>query len=531
MTEWTPCAKDAAGWKDATVPDDACSQYLRSVGYDPQPKQYDFITCPIDDVGFGGARGGAKTSGIIGDWLWHEKQYGENAIGFIFRRERTQLMEFIEEAKRFFLAEPLKFKWLAVEKVFQAPSGARLRAAYLDKDSDADSYQGGGATRLYIEERGTFSREPPLNKLHAILRSGRGVPCQAKSTFNPGGVGHSHCKERYKLYDPIPKGYEVFNTEFENPWTKQKVSKSRIFIPSRLTDNKYLGNDYIANLYEACAGNDALLQAWLEGRWDVLEGSYFNEWNGNHVIEQFQIPEHWMRFRSLRWGSARPTSVGWWAVAGNDFAGRDAEGHEVGPVIPKGSLVRYREWYLQKGAGTNEGLKLTAEQIATGIRERTPRDEKIVYTVASPQIFQSDFGPSLSERMAKAGVFCTPADDHAAKEIGRSGGWDQLRARLLGVDGVPRIYCFKNCADSVRTIPSLQHDRDYPEEVDDESEDHAAADWRFAAMSRPFVPHVQPPPIPDGVGFYGDANGVTHSTLTVRQMIDRMEKKRKAEID
>lgn len=532
--DWTPCAKDAAGWQDATVPNDACSAYLRSVGFDPQPKQYDFITCPADDVGFGGARGGAKTAGIIGDWLWHEKQYGESAIGFVFRRERTQLMEFIEEAKRFFLSEHLKFKWQSIEKTFIAPSGARLRAAYLDKDTDADAYQGGGATRVYIEERGTFPREPVLNKLQAILRSGRGVPCQMKSTFNPGGVGHLHCKERYRLHDAIPKGYEFFNTVFENPWTKEKISKSRIFIPSRLSDNKYLGNDYVANLYEACAGNDALLQAWLEGRWDIIEGAFFNAWTGQHVIPPFEIPQDWNRFRSVKWGSARPLSVGWWAVAGTDHRISAASGDEqsVSDIfVPRGALVRYREWYAQKGKGTNEGLKLTGAQIAQGIKDRTPRDERIAYTVASPQIFESDFGPSIAERMLQNGVYPVPADDHSAKELGHSGGWDELRARLVGRDGVPAIFCFTNCADSVRTIPALQHDAKQPEEIDGESETAAADDWRFAAMSRPWIPYVPPPPIPDGIGLYGDANGVTRSTLTIRQMIDRMEKKRRAEAE
>ena len=235
--------------------------------------------------------------------------------------------------------------------------------------------------------------------------------------------------------------------------------------------------------------------------------------------------EPWLRFRSLRWGSALPLSVGWWAVCGFDFT------TEHGVKIPKGALVRYREWYAQKASGSNEGMKLTAEQIAEGIKDRTPRDERIAYTVATPEIFESDFGPSIAERMMRRGVYCVPADDHSAKELGRSGGWDQLRARLVGVEGVPAIFCFTNCLDSIRTIPALQHDTKKPEGIDDESEVHAAVDWRFACMSRPYVPYVPPPPRPDGVGLYGDADGVTRSTLTIRQMIDRMEKKRKSEDD
>ena len=42
-------------------------------------------------------------------------------------------------------------------------------------------------------------------------------------------------------------------------------------------------------------------------------------------------------------------------------------------------------------------------------------------------------------------------------------------------------------AASIRTIPALQHDPARPEDVNTESEDHAADEWRYACMSRPFV--------------------------------------------
>ena len=46
------------------------------------------------------------------------------------------------------------------------------------------------------------------------------------------------------------------------------------------------------------------------------------------------------------------------------------------------------------------------------------------------------------------------------------------------------IYCFSTHADSIRTIPALQHDSARPEDVNTESEDHAADEWRYACMSR-----------------------------------------------
>lgn len=510
MTDWTPCAQFAKGWQDATVPDDRVSQFFKSLGLELTPKQYDFITCPADDVGMGGARGGAKSYGIILDWIWHDHEHGENANGAVFRRERVQLQEFINEAEKIFarvnltITEPKapKWKWHHQGQYFESPNGSNLKFVYIDKDRDADKHQSGSFTRIYIEERGTFPRETPLNMILGTLRSGRGVPCQMKSTFNPGGVGHLHCKDRYKLHERFPAGYKIFQTA---------EGDTRCFIPSKLRDNPHLGESYIRTLRAACAGNEALLSAWLDGDWSLVEGAFFHDWRQDHVVEEFAIPDDWTRFRSFHWGSARPASIGWWAVARDVFDWRDAAGDGNSIVIPKGALVRYREWYAQKSAGSNEGLKLTAEQIAAEIQARET-NEKIAYGVASPQIFKTAGGPSIAERMGRAGVWFMPADDTQASKMGPFSGWDAVRQRLVGVDGRPSIFCFQSCADSVRTIPALQHDRDDPEEIDGESEAAAAHDWRFACMSRPFVPD-EPKPVERKMLVVGGTSNVTLNDL------------------
>ena len=62
-----------------------------------------------------------------------------------------------------------------------------------------------------------------------------------------------------------------------------------------------------------------------------------------------------------------------------------------------------------------------------------------------------------------------------------------MRARIIGDVAGPMIYCFNSCSDSIRTIPVLQHDPDRAEDLDTTSEDHAADDWRYACMSRPWL--------------------------------------------
>lgn len=426
-----------------------------TVLWQPQLKQELFITCPADDVGFGGARGGGKTDGVIGDWLDHEDRYGEDAIGLIFRRERTQLVEFIERARRVF--SPLGHKWHEQDKYFRGPKGGRLRCAYLERDADADAYQGHSYSRLYPEEMGTFPSETPINKMQGTLRSGNGVPCQMKGTCNPGGPGHQWVKERYRL-GTHRRGFELFTFEYMNPFTKQKVSRTRMFIPSFLTDNRFLGDDYVASLSQV--GSEALVRAWLEGDWDAIEGAFFDCWApAKHIVAPFPIPEDWLRFRSMDWGSASPFSVGWWAVAGEDVM------TVAGQMIPRGCLVRYREWY-------GRGEKLPAEEVADGIKLREDGEE-MAYGVLDPSAFAQAGGPSIAERMASRGVHFRPADNKRVARLGALGGWDQMRARLKGdTAGNPMAVCFDNCVDSIRTIPVLQHDPDRMEDLDTEAEDH-----------------------------------------------------------
>jgi hypothetical protein len=124
----------------------------------------------------------------LGDFLEHADTYGEHAIGLMIRRQRTELIETIERSRAIY--RPLGWTYHEQEKMWRAPNGARLRFAYLERDSDAEGYQGHSYTRLYVEEIGNFPSDRPILKLMATLRSGAGVPVGFRATGNPGGPGH-----------------------------------------------------------------------------------------------------------------------------------------------------------------------------------------------------------------------------------------------------------------------------------------------------------------------------------------------------
>ena len=70
---------------------EAAPELKQTVVWSPQegPQTW-LIQCPIFEVFFGGARGGGKTEGSIGDWLDHSNRYGEAAIGLFVRRKLVQ---------------------------------------------------------------------------------------------------------------------------------------------------------------------------------------------------------------------------------------------------------------------------------------------------------------------------------------------------------------------------------------------------------------------------------------------------------
>jgi len=57
------------------------------------------LECSVFEVFFGGARGGGKTDGMLGEWANHADRYGKDAIGLMLRRTRTELIETIERSR------------------------------------------------------------------------------------------------------------------------------------------------------------------------------------------------------------------------------------------------------------------------------------------------------------------------------------------------------------------------------------------------------------------------------------------------
>lgn len=439
----------------------------------------------VDELLYGGAVFGGKSDYLLGDFAQDvPREYGKHWHGILFRKNYPQLEDLISRSKEIYPGWFPGVTWSNQTKTWTWPNGATLKMRFMESDDDWMQYWGHAYTWIGWDEIALWSSSKPYLRMKARLRGAQAnIPNKRiRASANPGGPGHHWVREYWKIGE-YPLGGVVFSPE-------DGSNTRRLFVKARLKDNKIgISNDpgYEARLEGA--GSPTFIRAIKEGDWTVIEGAYFPEFNpAKHIVDPFTIPATWTRFRAMDWGSAKPFSVGWYAVSDGEMA-----------RFPRGALIKYREWYGMKADQPNVGLKLTAEQLRTGYTENgkhvpgiveREKGEKISMGVIDPAAFAEDGGPSIASRMAP--VIWKPGDNK------RVPGWDQIRGRLVGdEDGRPMLFFFSTCIHTIRTLPMLQHDSTKAEDVETDSEDHAGDETRYACMSRPWVGKGKPP---DGPG-------------------------------
>lgn len=441
------------------------------------------------EILYGGAAGGGKSHLMrMAAITWCSEIPGLQV--YLFRRIRDDLVKNHMEGPsgfREFLAGWVECGFVQiVEDEIRFWNGSKIYLCHCKDEKDRFKYQGAEIHVLMIDELTHFTETIYRFLRNRVRMVGITLPERYRSKFprivcgaNPGGIGHQFVKMTF--IDGVEPLKVIEAAANEGGMLRQ-------YIPARLEDNPSMAeSDPGYEMRLAGLGSESLVRAMRWGDWDVVEGAFFDNFDQRkHVIRPFAIPDHWMRFRAGDWGSAKPFSIGWYAVASDDMI--------IGPkqVIPRGALVKYREWYGCVAGRPNTGLKLTAEGVADGVKER--ETEALEYGVLDPAAFAEDGGPSIAHRMMDRGVIFRPADNKRVTQRGAMGGWDQMRARLNGnADGHPMLFFFSTCVDSIRTIPALQHDPDRPEDLDTNAEDHAADETRYACMSRPWITTQETP--------------------------------------
>ena len=415
-----------------------------------------FLASSEREVFYGGARGGGKSYAMLVDPLRYCHKDQHRAL--LLRRSMPELRDMITHSQRLY---PKAFKgarWREQEKEWRFPSGAKIEFGYAENMTDALRYQGQSYTWIGIDELPQYPTPEIYNFLRSSLRSvDPDIPVFLRATGNPGNIGSLWVREMF--VDPA-KPNTRFQVSVDTPTGKREIS--RRFIPAKLQDNPYLmqTEDYYIMLASL---PEVQRKQFLEGDWDAFEDSSFPEFNKViHVVEPFDIPKGWYRFRSCDWGYSSPACCLWFAIDWDN------------------NLWVYRELYTKK---------ITADEFARKILE-AEHGEFVRYGVLDSSTWakRGDVGPSIAETMIREGCRWRPSDRSPKSRIN---GKLEIHKRLkVNKENEPTIKFFSNCRNLIRTLPLLPLDKNNPEDVDTNAEDHSYDALRYGCMSRPMHPYI-----------------------------------------
>jgi len=427
----------------------------------PNKKQEMALRATKRHVGFGGARGGGKSWFVRTKAILLCMRYAGIKVG-IARKTYPELMANHITILRDQLYGIARYN--DKDKVFRFPNGSTITGRYFGQDSHADAWQGLEFDTLFLDEACLF-REEHIKKMIACVRGANDFPKRVYYTTNPSGPSHGYFKRIF-----VDRKYE----SGENP-------DDYVFIQSLVTDNDALmasDPDYVKQLEML---PPKLRKAWLEGDWNTFDGIYFEEFCDDpehyddrlwtHVINPFDIPEHWVIYRTYDYGYSKPFAVQYWAVSNTDT------------VYCIGEIYGVTET-------ANEGVKWDALKQAIEIKNYETGHPllkgKHINGVADPAIFAADGGESIADIMRKAGVYFSPADNS------RVAGWMQCHYRMaFNAEGKPRMYIFNTCKHLIRTIPLMMYDTVKAEDLDTDLEDHACDAMRYFMMERKCKPLIK----------------------------------------
>ena len=412
------------------------------------PKQKEFCLATNKYICYGGARGGGKSHVSRIKMCLLALNYSGIQI-LLLRRTLKELRENHVLQLQKLLKDIAVYKESTKEFLF--PNGSRIVLGYCDNEKDVLQYQGQAYEVIVLEEATHFTEFQFQTLTESNRMSGNmKEPFNPRMYFtcNPGGVGHLWVKRLF-----IDKDY----TPTENPDDYK-------FIPSLVFENKYIMErdpNYVKVLENLPEDRK---QAMLYGNWDIFDGQFFREFKRSvHVIEPFQIPEHWNRYIAMDYG------LDMFAVL---FIAIDT----------KGKAYVYNE--IHKPNLIVSEARQTLKSIM--------RHYKYKYIYAPPDLWNRnrDTGKSTAELFWEGGIDLTKASNN------RIAGWlnvkEWLKVGKVRNEQTGELYedsdlkIFSNCVNLIKYLPQLQHDEKEPNDVATEPHEptHITDALRYFCVSR-----------------------------------------------
>ena len=461
----TPVAQ--RGGISETLDHQAAQTQEREVIFAPNPgPQTEFLAASEREVLYGGAAGGGKSYGLLADPMRYFSN--KNFNGLILRRTNDELRELVWKSQELYPRAYPGAKWQEKKSQWVFPSGAKLWMTYLEREEDVLRYQGQAFSYIAFDELTQHATPFAWNYMRSRLRTtDPELPIFMRATTNPGGPGHGWVKRMF--IDPAPENSAFPATDLDTgeplayPANHEKAGQPlfyRRFIPATLRDNPYLFDEgqYEANLLSL---PEMQRRQLLEGDWAIADGAAFPEFrNSIHVVDPYEVPPNWRRFRSCDFGYSSFSAVHWFAID---------------PAYE--TLIVYRELYVSK---------LTARELAREIL-RLEAGETIAYGILDSSCWHNrgQIGPSIAEEMIAEGCRWRPSDRSAGARVA---GRNRLH-EVLKVDEhseMPGLMFFNTCRQIISDLPVIPNDPKGSDDIDPRyASDHAYDSLRYGIMSRP----------------------------------------------
>lgn len=456
----------------------------------PLPRQQAAISCPADELLFGGQKGGSKTFFLLLCWslllnaAW--KRFVETRTPqvhvriVIFRKNIRDLADMVIKSYRVFRALDPTAEYNQNEKKWKFASGATVEFVHLDGPDDHTGWNGQEIMGLGFDQL-----EEHEYKVYAFLVAQVRTSdeyykpyLRVRSTANPGGK-HGDWVKKYFI-DPCPAGNKIIETEVENAdGSKHVVTKA--FIPSALKDNPYLNHDgkYEARMRAVLPAHQ--IKQYLEGDWNVVEGAFFAS-----LIRPEKL------FFNFREVFPKGISGSWEMKFGNDWGSTAPAAAIFGTKDNDGRIWVIGEHYKPgiTGRTFGESMKNWFEHQKWSDERRYTLDD--LYGLLDLQAwgrYGAD-GAAAADGIAHWGWRLFPANKD------RYAGIEQICERLQPwADGYPGVRIAADmCPNLARTIQTVRINPHDSKDYDPDDEAHAVDGMRFLLMDWPFSPGAQADP-------------------------------------
>lgn len=423
-----------------------------------------FLASSAREVLYGGAVGGGKTDAL----LMHAVRYADHPKhrALILRRTRPQLQEVIDRSLQLYPEAVSGATWREGESRWVFPSGAVIQMGYAEHEKDIYNFRTFEYNLICFDELTSFT-EPMYSFMFLRNRTkSADLPLQIRSGTNPGDIGHDWVLKRFigsKATNDIRTPYKVYSETIsvgDGGERTSTVHLTRQYIPSRVWDNPSLPNkeEYIAGIKSSMSPVD--VEAYLEGRWDMLAGAMFKV-PPVELAEPSFLSTDYYTVRCIDYGWDDPTCVLW--------------------------LVVYPETNVIDVVGELYVRETTLDSIVDLVKkkEESLKLRQPLYSIGSPEIgnIQATSNQSIAGMLSVKGVQVEPVPRTKEYRVASMAKMHQMLVHkairvwpLNGVHGAPNL---------LRTLPKLQRNtgpgKD-PNDIRPRQEDHAFDALRYGIM-------------------------------------------------